>query len=416
MGKIDHAMSIASRYAKGGAVENQPTKMPHNLRAQETENPIRIKTLANAFDTAIARHTALPHEQRIASSKAADDIIAQYMGRYSTTSKETGAKKGQSINLLSKNTKLAKGEGTVKGYEPIKLPDGRGVEYAGLALAPAYQHGAFNTCPNSASCKKECLGKTSGGYWTYGGASNLEEMKGPRLQGLQRLMALVHSPEAFAVKMHDEIASKKHEAHKNGNMLAIRPNVISDIHPRVYKAIMEAHPDVSFYDYTKNNLDPVAPNHHLTYSSTGLSQPAGLNGNETDVHNPHQNWKNIRKRLDTGSNAAMAFSMKQNKAHTAKLPEQLHDKETGKTYKIVDGDTHDYRPLDQQPHGHPGVIVGLRNKNQGSKQASAHVSSHGFMVHHDPEQGGTVFAAHQTDAPQNVDNDSKPTKIAAGPG
>ncbi len=399
MDGVDRAISVAGRYARGGKTENMPTLMPKDLPPRK----ISIKGLADAFDKSIKNHTSLSREDRIANSKAADDVVAQYMGRYGS-----GKQKGMSINLLSKNTKLAKAEGGVEGYDALKLPDGRGVETAGMSLAPAYQAGAFNTCPNSASCKSECLGKTSGGYWTYGGASNLDEMKGPRLQGLQRLMAMVHAPEAFAVKMHDEIEAKKMSAAKDGNQLAIRPNVISDIHPRVYKSIFDAHPDVQFFDYTKNNSNPIAPNHHLTYSSTGLSQPAGINGNEEGVHNPHQNWHNMRKRLDQGSNVAMAFASKQNAKGTTKLPEQMHDKETGKVYRIIDGDTHDFRPLDAQPEGQPGVIVGLRNKNQGSKSASAHVSSKGFMVHHNPEMGSTVFAAPQDNSPKQLDNDSKP--------
>ena len=152
---------------------------------------------------------------------------------------------------------------------------------------------------------------------------------------------------------------------------------------RITQSRIKAHPDVTFYDYTKLNANPVAPNHHLTYSSTGVSQYAGQNGLDHDVPNPHSNWRTVRSRLDTGSNVAMAFT------HGKHLPETVHDSESGKTYKVVDGDTHDFRPLDAQPKGEDGVIIGLRNKNMTTKSEAAYKSaaknSKGFMVHYDPQ-------------------------------
>jgi hypothetical protein len=128
---------------------------------------------------------------------------------------------------------------------------------------------------------------------------------------------------------------------------------------------------VSFYDYTKNNSDPIAPNHHYTYSSTGLSQ-AG-------VENSNVNWKQMRKRLNTGDNVAMSFS------HKEHLPEFVHDQETGKRYRVVDGDTHDFRPLDIQPEGEDGIIIGLKNKKATGTIHNAHKESKGFFVHYDPQ-------------------------------
>ena len=173
------------------------------------------------------------------------------------------------------------------------------------------------------------------------------------------------------MKLHDEISDAKAIAAQNGNHLGVRLNVLSDINPRVHKSIIEAHPDVTFYDYTKNNTNPIASNHHYTYSSTGVSQPG--------VDNPHTNWKAMRRRLDQGDNVAMAFT------HKDHLPEFVHDQETGKKYRVVDGDTHDFRPLDLQPEGQDGVIVGLKNKKATGKMQEAHIDSHGFFVHYDPQ-------------------------------
>ena len=293
-------------------------------------------------------------------------------------------KEGKAKRLLNTNGKLMKTEKGVEGGVPIELPDGRNIESAGLAISPAFKVGKFSTCPNSASCAQECLGKTSGGYFAYGGGADLEAMKGTRLRSFRMTQAMFREPEAFAIKIHNEIISLKTTAAKNGNALAIRLNVLSDIDPKVYKSIIEAHPDVLFYDYTKMKYRPIAPNHHYTYSSTGLSQKAGQNGLKVDVENPHANWMQMRQWLDEGKNVAMAFSNK------ISLPESVVDEATGKVYKVIDGDAYDFRPMDAQPEGADGVIVGLKNKAATRKQSMAAQDSNGFFVQYDPNLGTQV--------------------------
>lgn len=349
--------SIASRF------ESIPEGAPWAERAQgETVKPATLKSMAKAFSDAIDRHTSLSRDEMIENSMDAERRMAPYVGM---------RKDGTLVPFLGKNAKLMKTEAGYKGRKPIELPDGRGVETTGLALAPAFQYGSINTCPNHASCKDECLGKTSGNYFKLGGGKDLSEFKGPRLNSLNKTIGFFQDPEAFAVRLHDEIASAQAEAAKNGNKLGVRLNVLSDIHPEVYKSIIRAFPDVDFYDYTKLNVDPVAPNHHYTYSSTGVS--------DDDVQNRHQNWKLMRDRLDNGYNVAMAFSHKQH------MPETLHDEETGKTYRVINGDTHDFRPLDKVEEGADGVIVGLKNKKAKGKQMEAHKDSNGFFVKYDPQ-------------------------------
>ena len=339
----------------------KPTKGPEGFTPYDHENPT-MKGLATAFDEAIAHHLSLSPEERAKNSVRASERVADIVGRTSN---------GAAKDLLGKNQKLLKSEKGYDGGKPVELPDGRGIETSGLALAPAYREGKFDTCPNHQSCKAECLGKTSGNYFKLGGGKDMEEFLGPRLNSLKKTHAFMHAPHDFAVKLHDEISDAKAIAAQNGNHLGLRLNVLSDINPRVHKAIINAHPDVTFYDYTKNNTDPIAPNHHYTYSSTGVSQPG--------VTNEHSNWKSMRRRLDKGDNVAMAFSDKHH------LPEEVHCQETGKKYKVVDGDTHDFRPLDIQSEGSDGVIIGLKNKKATGKTEDAHVDSHGFFVHYDPK-------------------------------
>ena len=337
------------------------------------EHEVSTQSLAHAFNTAIAHHISLPVAQRAMNSRAVAERIKPFVG----TDPSTGRPKP----LLTSNAKLVKAKQGYEagmgyeGQEPILMPDGRGVETVGLPLSPAAKAGKFKVCPNSKSCEDVCLGKTSGNY----GASYA--VNWPRINSARKTNAMLHDPEAFAVRLHDEITQAKMQAGMEGNKLAVRLNTLSDLDPKVHEALIKSHPDVDFYDYTKMAYKPIAPNHHYTYSSTGLTQPPGYNGIEEGegVHNPHQNWRKMRNHLDNGSNVAMVFS------HPDHLPHEVHDEETGRRYRVVDGTTHDYRPLDAQPPGSPGVVVGLRNLSTKGKRDRAHIDSQGFIVRHDPQ-------------------------------
>lgn len=357
---------------KGQIYSDQAFK---DLIAQPFPFEPSTQRFAESFDNAFAWLKTLDAQGLRDAAILSDQRLAPILGV---------AKDGKAKRLLATNGKLLKTETGVPGGVPVELPDGRNIESAGLAISPAYKTGKFSTCPNSASCAQECLGKTSGGYFAYGGGADLEAMKGTRLRSFRMTQAMFREPEAFAIKLHNEIISLKNKAAKGGNAFAVRLNVLSDIDPRVHKSLIEAHPDVFFYDYTKMKYRPVAPNHHYTYSSTGASQKAGQNGLTVDVDNPHTNWIQMRTRLDEGYNVAMAFSSKK------ALPESVLDEATGKTYRVIDGDAYDFRPLDAQPAGSDGVIIGLKNKAMTRKESAAASDSNGFFVQYDPKLGTQV--------------------------
>jgi hypothetical protein len=260
------------------------------------------------------------------------------------------------------------------------LDDGRGVETTGLSLYPDYREGDFKMCANSASCRDKCLGQTSGQY-KYAGKDGDKMSNDAHKAAMNRTMAMMREPEAFAIRLWDDIESARRQAAAKGNHLGVRLNTLSDVNPIVHKMLIESQPDVSFFDYTKMKYKPVAENHHYTYSSTGVDHE--------DAPNPHSNWRSMRRLLDWdektqsgGNNVAMAFS------HKNKLPSFVHDEETGKRYRVVSGDEHDFRPLDMQQEGEDGVIVGLKNKDAFGKQETAHKDSNGFFVHYDPKRHG----------------------------
>jgi len=368
---------VSENVPKGQIYSDQAFK---DLIAQPFPVEPSTQYFAKSFDDAMAWIKTLDPTNLKNAAMVADQRLAPILG----TAKNGGAKR-----LLTTNGKLLKTETGVEGGVPIELPDGRNIESAGLAISPAFKVGKFSTCPNSASCAQECLGKTSGGYFAYGGGADLEAMKGTRLRSFRMTQAMFREPEAFAIKLNNEILSLKTAAAKNGNALAIRLNVLSDIDPKVYKSIIEANPDVLFYDYTKMKYRPIAPNHHYTYSSTGLSQKAGQNGLNVDVDNPHSNWTQMRQWLDDGQNVAMAFSSKKG------LPESVLDEATGKIYRVVDGDAYDFRPMDAQPAGFDGVIIGLKNKAMTRKESMAAQDSNGFFVQYDPKLGTQVTIPRQ---------------------
>ena len=323
-------------------------------------------TLRSAFDRALDRHLSLPEGERIANSRAAIRALEPHIGR---------RKNGTPIALLSQNAKLLKAQTGTKEKEPLMLDDGRGVETIGLSLYPDYREGELKLCPNSASCRDQCLGKTSGQYsQAFTEATEKANRITARQRAMNRTKAMVREPEAFAVRLWDDIESARREAERNGNHLGVRLNTLSDLHPSIHKKLIESQPDVSFYDYTKMAYQPVADNHHYTHSSTGLSQEG--------VNNPYTNWPKMRKMLDRGDNVAMVFS------GSKELPKFVHDQETGKRYSVVDGKSHDFRPLDIQPEGDNGVIVGLTNLKSTGKRSQAHMDSEGFFVHYDPKKHG----------------------------
>jgi len=354
------------------------------------EGEVTKENLANIIRRAIYRHISLSPSERVKNSINAIKALEPYLGT---------RKDGSPISILGKNAKLEKSSKGYKGGEPITLPDpdGRGIETTGISMLPAYEENKFTLCPNSASCKDQCLGKTAGNFFRLGGGEDLQALQGPRLRAYNRTMAFLREPEAFAIRVFDDIDLAKRQAAMYGNHLGVRMNVLSDIHPEIYRPIMENHPDVSFYDYTKASYKRILPNHHLTYSSTGLTQ--------SDVNNPWTNWNSMRKVLDRGDNVAMVFTNKQRV-----LPKYVHDSETGKKYEVIDGRTHDFRPLDSlgaEP-GSSGVIVGLSNLKTSGSRENAHKDSNGFFVRYDPKtDGDSVRVMPQGKGMTGMTNDGK---------
>lgn len=341
--------------------EEELREAKDNMRNFKNIPDASVDGLRDAFANSIAKHISLFGPARIANSKRIRDQIGDIVGRYKDSV--------QPKPLLSSNGKLG------KAAESVTLPGDIGVETWGVSLTPAFHAGNLQGCKNANVCIKGCLGNESGQRRMSG-----VKVDSPQYASMMRTRALLTNPGAYAVRVYDEVDAKRADAAKRGNHLGVRLNTLSDLDPRIYKPIHDALPDVSFYDYTKNLFDdPVSENHHLTYSANGLEQPAGLNGMKETVKNPHNNWDWCRYRLAQGHNVAMVFS------HKDHLPKEVHDLADGETFQVLDGRTHDFRPIDGKQENGKGYIIGLSDMEIPGEWQDKAKTSKGFQVHFDPK-------------------------------
>jgi hypothetical protein len=339
----------------------------------ERSKPIPLATkyseLGTAFERSLNAFKQLNEAQKRARTKEVRDLL----------------KREHNIGkLLGENGKLEK---TRVGDYGITYDD-KSVASLGLGLASAQKlNDKTSTCPVSAICEGLCLGDTSGNNMMYGGmasgelAKSLEKTSfraGPRLSQYLKTEAMMVHPEEFVLLLDKEIKAFKRWADKNEYLPAIRLNVTSDIPPKYLKPIMDANPEVIFYDYTKLDSSPVADNHHLTYSSTGVSQI--VNGDQ--VINKEQNWDRMKRLLDKGSNVAMAFTSKSD------MPSVVVDEASGKEYQVWNGDNYDARFLDPKRDDGVGMIVGLTNKAATLKAPTAAKETNGFFIDYDKARDG----------------------------
>jgi hypothetical protein len=261
--------------------------------------------------------------------------------------------------------------------------NGKKVMSTGLGFASAQKindEQRATTCPQSGICEDLCLGETSGQNLLYGGEGQWRS--GPRLSQYLKTEALVVNPEAFAIAMIKQIESFRKAARDLDYHPAIRLNVTSDFNPNTFENIINMFPDVTFYDYTKLDTKPIAPNHHLTYSSTGASQVVG----NTTILNKFSNWdRMVDKILPSGRNVAMAFTSR------SAMPKFVQDERTGKTFEVWNGDEYDARFLDPVKESGDGLIIGLTNKDNTTKPEDAAAKHNGFFLDYDPERDGDTL-------------------------
>ena len=217
----------------------------------------------------------------------------------------------------------------------------QGVMSAPLHLAP-FKLSGFNTCAMaSPGCIAACL--HTAGNPLYMGAKEKAR--------IARTQAYFKARDAFMAVVCFEVEALTRKAEKAHMQAGIRLNATSDIpfeRVRVvvngvtFANVMQAFPNVEFYDYTKqtkralawaSNAMPV--NYHLTFSKAENNDDA------------------VAQVLNAGGNVAVVFD---------KLPETYLGK------PVINGDEHDFRPLDPK-----GVVVGLKAKGDAKGDKSGFV-------------------------------------------
>lgn len=213
-----------------------------------------------------------------------------------------------------------------------------------LHLAPSDMSG-YNTCPMaSLGCKQACLATAGRGGMVRKGET-LSDINKARIR---KTIMFYEDRERFFDILIRDIKSVQRKAEREGfEGVGIRLNGTSDIRFEVYKVnykgklyqnIFEIFPEIQFYDYTAlPNRKNIPANYHLTFSRKENNDPDCFTA------------------IANGFNVSVVFS--------DFLP---------KTYfglPVINGDDHDYRPIDKK-----GVIVGLIAKGiEGKKDTSGFV-------------------------------------------
>jgi hypothetical protein len=203
-------------------------------------------------------------------------------------------------------------------YSQTKMAKGEAFGYktAILHFAP-YNMSGKNVCPKATKgpggCIKPCLNTSGRG-----------QMGSVQRARINKTNYFWNNKNGFLWELSKEIE-------------LVRLNGTSDLPWFKYKvdgggSLMDLHPDVQFYDYTKvlNYLDHDKKNYHVTFSDSGT------------------NDQDQRAAIAKGANVAVVFK--------DKLPS------TWMSRKVIDGDKHDLRFKDPS-----GVIVGLVAKGLGKK-------------------------------------------------
>lgn len=233
-----------------------------------------------------------------------------------------------------------------------------------IHLAPDTEAGLKTVCAYAGACRDVCLD----------GSGNPAYETGKRKARINRTRFFWGNKPEFMLVMFYEIV--RHVAHANKLAMtpAVRPNATSDnMYERIPLTvtfamqnwawhaygvtvrtgesanIMQAFPDVQFYDYTKIPLRyrlPYLPeNYSLTYS-----------------YDPKNKLSDLQEAITDGFNIAVPFQGKT-------LPDSYQFAGMA-VLPVINGDSHDYRPNDPR-----GVIVGLKFKRITSKHVIARIGS-----------------------------------------
>jgi hypothetical protein len=217
------------------------------------------------------------------------------------------------------------------------------IKTAILYLMPSDKSGQ-QLCPMAklAGCEKACL-------FTAGRGA----MSSVMLSRLRKTLYFNQYRDQFMHQLQNELIRERAKAKRRGYKLIVRLNGTSDIRFESiplgysYANIMQALPDIQFYDYTKiANRRNIPSNYDLTFSYSGIK-----------AYQPF-----VAKAVANGERIAVVF---RNRAIVEQL---LANGETFLGLTVVDGDNTDIRHLDPK-----GAVVALYAKGKARYDQSGFV-------------------------------------------
>ena len=236
-------------------------------------------------------------------------------------------------------TKLMFTNGNPKTDKNLKIESLKKYWIKRLNLAPAKISGYEVCASKSKGCEGACLHE----------AGNPVFMPQKTLGRVNRTLLYFKDRAKFLSMMTREIRNHEINCKKNDLKPVVRLNTTSDIMWENHK-IFELFPNVQFYDYTKhfNRMikylkSDMPKNYHLTFSR---NEANGFQATQV---------------LKAGGNVAVVFRKE--------LPESY------KGFKVINGDEHDLRFLDQK-----NVVVGLKEKLTLNKAGKLDRDYSGFVV------------------------------------
>lgn len=218
-----------------------------------------------------------------------------------------------------------------------------GIKTAILYLMPAMGSGVqMCAMASTAGCEKPCL------FIAGRGAMN-----SVMLSRLRKTLYFNQYREQFMLQLQNELIRERAKAKRKGYKLIVRLNGTSDVRwenepiGHAYANIMQALPDIQFYDYTKiANRKNVPANYDLTFSYSGVPAYAPF----------------VAKAVANGERIAVVFR------NRAIVNAMLANGDTFLGLPVVDGDDTDIRHLDPK-----GAIVALYAKGPARRDQSGFV-------------------------------------------
>lgn len=217
------------------------------------------------------------------------------------------------------------------------------IKTAILYLMPSDKSGV-QLCPMAklAGCEKACL-------FTAGRGA----MSSVMLSRLRKTLYFNQYRDQFMHQLQNELIRERAKAQRRGYKLIVRLNGTSDIRWEnvnigyAYANIMQALPDIQFYDYSKiANRRNIPANYDLTFSYSGV-----------EAYQPF-----VAKAVANGERIAVVFR------NRSIVEQMLANGETFLGLTVVDGDNTDIRHLDPK-----GAVVALYAKGKARYDQSGFV-------------------------------------------